>query len=296
MAEHELQTAVAKLIDDGNLYDSVNGKEEVDRSLAAITAPEMIPSFPIDYLIRKKCLQAAKNVLPSLVDVEVISTKSKSIALDKKELLYPDFLLCNRLSASIIVVELKVGNQTPRQTITETMAYAHEVRNHLPFLSSYELQFVIISEEYSTLLDHSIASLITWESHQILCLRAMRSGETIDLSIHIPDCWTALGQSGLPSEALSTFTLYLYPKDDDSGEVPWEILRTALSLIVRAGDRSNEHGFIFLWKNLWQGDGGQCLWNFTVGLLNPYAFFPSAVSDGFADPTRSILAQYSTLR
>lgn len=56
MTEAELQTAIGELIASGQLYNAISDKEDLERSLSALDSKEVIPCFPIDYLIRKRCL------------------------------------------------------------------------------------------------------------------------------------------------------------------------------------------------------------------------------------------------
>jgi hypothetical protein len=79
----------------------------------------------------------------------------------------------NEARAQVIIVELKKSKQTERQAMTELLAYEHEVKNYFPFLSNLDLCFVLVSTEYSPLLEHSVAALTTWESKQILCLNPL---------------------------------------------------------------------------------------------------------------------------
>jgi len=70
------------------------------------------------------------------------------------------------------VFELKTSGRTAREAITELLAHDHEVRTHLPFLSNDELCLVVVSIDFPTLLDHSIAALITWQRRSILRLNS----------------------------------------------------------------------------------------------------------------------------
>jgi hypothetical protein len=74
-------------------------------------------------------------------------------------MLFPDLVLVSDEDNKIIIVEIKRSNQTAREALTELLAYDHEVKNLLPFLSNFEVLFCIISTDYSTLLCLIIRSL-----------------------------------------------------------------------------------------------------------------------------------------
>ena len=179
-----------------------------------------------------------------------------------------------------------------RETLTEMLAYDHEVRNCLPFLSNFEILFCIVSTEYSTLLNHSITGLVTWESKQILCLSVKESEEDLEIEIYIPPSWTSLGIRDLPSTAISTLKIILYKRSEDvfSPDAESAVLY-ASSLIAKDGDRNNSHGFVLVWRD--------CLsleylseYHLTIGFINPYSLLPFAQNLGTIDVSQSPLGQY----
>jgi hypothetical protein len=208
-------------------------------------------------------------------------------------MLFPDLVLVSDEDNKIIIVEIKRSNQTAREALTELLAYDHEVKNLLPFLSNFEVLFCIISTDYSTLLDHSITGLTTWESKQVLCLQVSAREEIdLQLSIHIPKAWTSFGNSELPYTAISTSNITLMKRNKESLNIEC-IASYAASLIAREGDRNNSHGFVFLWQDCWNlADLGDDAYYLTVGFMNPYAFAPMLQKSEVAGLSKTPLGQY----
>ena len=125
-----------------------------------------IPYFSIDYLIKQKVAKSAKYVYDLLDDVDLVIA-NKNISLEKSERLYPDLLLFSPDTSTFFIVEIKRGDKTERETITEILAYEHELKNLFPYLSSFEVCFVIIASDYNTLLSHSIYSLSIWQNKNV---------------------------------------------------------------------------------------------------------------------------------
>lgn len=295
MLESELQAHIEHLVDDDSLLDAISAKERADSSMYSHENEAFLPTFPIDFLMRRNALFAAQHVLDRLHVLQPVSTSTSSISLDRSERLFPDLLLCNPERSVLILMELKRSGQTARETITELLAYEHEVRNHLPFLSNLDICHVIVSTEYTPLLDHSIAGLVTWESKQILCLEVSETAGDFALQVHIPSSWTSIGQRPLPADSISTAVLCLYEEDENQGNDERNLLltaNTAVDLIAREADRANSHGFIMLWEDSWYGGMSQTRFNLTIGVVNPYSFVPAAVEAGFLSPSQSPLTDF----
>lgn len=292
MTEAELQAKIEEIVDGEGLLAFISDADQLDPILQGMAQPDYLPAFPLDYLIRYRSAQAAQHVLDILDSCKKISTKSGNIALDSKEGLYPDLLLHSDETGKIVIVELKRSDSASRQAVTELTAYEHEVRNHLPFASTYDICQVVISTEFPTLLSHSLATMITWGGRQVLCLLAVVSGDQVRLRVHLPNCWTPLGQGRLPANALVSQTLCLYPGDapvDD--EVALKLALTAANLISHEGHRSGSHGFLFIWEDLWEGLLSDCRWHITIVTVNPYAFLPDAVESGLLNAEHSAIAE-----
>ncbi|MBW4519542.1 MAG: hypothetical protein KME16_07555 [Scytolyngbya sp. HA4215-MV1] len=296
MKESQIQSILENLIQEEKLFSHIKNVDSIEKLYESLHDEDSLPSFSIDYFSRKKLISAAKHVVSSLESVQVITTASKNISINRKEKLFPDLVLLNQEEGKIIILEIKRSIKTVRETLTEMLAYDHEIRNFLPFLSNFEILFCIVSTEYSTLLNHSITGLTTWESKQILCLYVEESEEEeLQIEIYIPPAWTSLGISNLPSTAISTLNIILYRHSDDEVSPNAEAaVFYASSLIAKDGDRNNSHGFVLVWRDCWNLEDltGSAEYHLTVGFINPYVFLPFAHSLGVIDASQSPLGQY----
>ena len=98
--------------------------------------------------------------------------------------------------------------------MTELLAYGQEIRNILPFISDFDISYIIISTEFNTLLDHSISSQILSSESKILCLKVTENNEQVNFDVHFPKSWSNIGQNGLPASAFMSYTLCLKKKED----------------------------------------------------------------------------------
>lgn len=188
MKEEILQQKIVEVVKANQFLEFIINKENVDVALRADTDDQFIPDFSIDSLIRRRYSESAKRVLSCLYDYELISGETiKNISLKKGELLYPDLIIFNRTLKQIILVENKTKAQTEREALTELLGYTNEIRNHLPFISNFDIHYILISSDFNTLLDHSIASQLLSSSINFLCLKPVISlNEIINLDVHFP--------------------------------------------------------------------------------------------------------------
>lgn len=297
MKESQIKSISENLIQEKRLFSHIKNVDSIEKLYESLHDEDFLPSFSIDYFSRKKLISAAKHVVSSLESVQIITTASKNISIDRKEKLFPDPLLLNQEEGKLIVLEIKRSIKTVRETLTEMLTYDHEIRKFLPFLSNFEILFCIVSTEYSTLLNHSITGLTTWESKQILCLYVEESEEEeeLQIEIYIPPAWTSLGISNLPSTAISTLNIVLYKYSDDevSPNAESAVFYTS-SLIAKDGDRNNSHGFVLVWRDCWNLEDltGSAEYHLTVGFINPYVFLPFAHNLRVIDAFQSPLGQY----
>lgn len=296
MKESQIQSILETLIKEDKFYDRINNIDQIQERYESWYKEDYIPSFSIDYLCTRKLLSAANNVLSGLESVEIITTASQNISVDRQERLFPDLILVNHDKAKIIIVELKRSKKTARETLTEMLAYEHEVRNFLPFFSNFEILFCILSTEYPNLLNHSITNLTTWESKQILCLKVQESeDDELSFEVYLPSAWFSLNTNGFPPNAISTFKIILYKhsKDKISPDAKAAVSYAA-SLIAKEGDRNNSHGFVLIWRDCWNLEDvtGAVEYQLLIGLINPYAFLPFAQSLGVIDASQSPFGEY----
>ncbi|HTU44980.1 MAG TPA: hypothetical protein VMF91_07955 [Bryobacteraceae bacterium] len=293
MTEDEIQQALELALVQSDWHKKIAGQEKLATVAAMQSHKFFLPSFPIDYLVRKRLVSAAAHVLTRLNTATVASTSKSNVSLTAPSAtFYPDLVLVDEERAQVIIVELKKSKQTERQALTELLAYEHEIRNYVPFLSNLELSFVLVSTEFSPLLEHSIAALTTWESKQILCLKA-ETTSGLTLSIHLPEPWAAIGQHALPDNAIPTLTLRLDSSDNEAdSDLLLKLLEPAIQLIAREGDRVRSHGFAMLWLDSWAGRVTASRFCITLGFLNPYVFFPDAIKSGVLATPKTAFGEF----
>lgn len=295
MQERQIQQILENLIKEENFFSAITGVDQVEKLYNSFYDSDSLPSFSIDYFSRKKTITSAKNVLHSLKYAQLVTTASNNISLDRQEKLFPDLLLYDEEKNKLIILEIKRSNKTARETLTEMLAYEYEVKNLLPFLSNLEILYCIVSTDYSSLLNHSIAGLTTWESKQILCLKLNTDKEKIKLGVHFPSAWTSLGITNFPANAISTLQVILYNREDNHLLDAESAVFYAANLMTKEGDRNNSHGFVLVWRDCWENwedVAGAAKFHLTVGFLNPYVFLPFAQSLGIVDASQSLLGQY----
>ena len=240
-----------------------------------------IPYFSIDYLIKQKVAKSAKYVYDLLDDVDLVIA-NKNISLEKSEGLYPDLLLFSPDTSTFFIVEIKRGNKTERETITELLAYEHELKNLFPYLSSFEVCFVIIASDYNTLLSHSIYSLSIWQNKNVLPIKIdgieSENYEDWNLSLHLPQAWSLLSQESFNAENIFTVNLVLEDKDAYNGkgvdvknkDDNLEILYRGMELIVKDAERNGVNGFVLLNRLTSSPLANWCI---TIGVINPFKFY-----------------------
>ncbi len=242
----------------------------------------------MDYLCRLRVTEAADFVLTRLTELEIVTDNRRSLVLSSGPSMYADLLCCNPEYATWVIFELKVGKQTPREAITELLAYEQEVLNHCPFLSHDDLVFVMIGTEFGVTIDHALSSLMTWSNRRVLCLKAISEPEGVSLHVHLPQAWSPIGQGILPAEAVSTADLCLHPSEDLTREHLDAIASTTMELITREADRRGCHGFVMLWEDAMHPEVTDCPLVITAGIINPYAFLSVAIDNGILPDIESL--------
>lgn len=291
MEESLLQKNLIKKIKDKTFLESIENVQGLEDAIKIDHDPNTIPEFSIDYLLKRKYSKSAKDVLSTLTCYEIITgDEIKNISLNKTERLFPDCLLFNHETNEIIVIENKISKQTERETLTELLAYGQEIRNILPFISDFDISYIIISTEFNTLLDHSISSQILSSESKILCLKVTENNEQVNFDVHFPKSWSNIGQNGLPASAFMSYTLCLKKKEDIDISYT-EIVQHATDLINFDANQNKCSGFCVAWEN-----GIEDLSDFEYGIsiysINQFAFIPNAVELGCEINTNSKLAEY----
>lgn len=288
--ERELQKRILKLVSDDGLSDAIEGQEVVLELVAQRSKDNVFPIFSIDHLVRMSCAEAAKHGLEALSNL-VLLTDDLNVSVTAGEALRPDIVCYNPEGETLVLIELKKSTQAGRQALTELFAYEQELKNQLPFLADYETVFVLISTEWSTLMDHSAASAVTWSGRQLLCLDAQVKGKTVTLKPRLPAAWHITGSSSFPPNSLPCVTLCLYDYEP-SAKAPDGVdmrLLSALSLMAREGDRIGGHGFALLWRD--HLSISQASYNITVCSIAPFEFYKAMRRRGIISPDQSELIE-----
>lgn len=274
-----------QLIEKEELLESIQGQEAITSLTDAVDQEYFLPSFGIDYISRRASAEAADHVLSRLGLLEIISINT-SISLTTGEVLRPDILCFNPETKTLVVFEVKRASETERQTVTELAGYEQELRNMLPFLGNFDVCFVVVAADWSTLLVHAVGSMNAWSGKQYLALKLTNDESGFGLLAHLPEAWHLTGSTNLPVEALPSIDLYLAYKgiddlESEQGDIdsvegnedderwPPRIVLTAMDVIAREGDRAGSHGFMMLSRDV--NGFGRGRWCITLTAIDPYA-------------------------
>lgn len=290
--EQLVQDWLESVIAEDKLSDVIVGADKVRKSLMSSKSPEFKPAFPIDYLTRLGNLRAAEHVLGELHTLELVSKNNRSISREKGECLFVDLLYCARETSRFVLFEIKNQDGSAREAITEIMAYEHEALNHTPFSSANDVMMVIVSRDFSTLLDHAVTGLNSWSRRRVLCLRFDDSEVEPRLIVHIPIAWSAVGQKGLTADGIVTATLSFTPVSNLDEDDIYAVCSTAANLMVREAERSGGSGFAMVAYNHLYPGMADSPYLILAGVVNPFSFLERAQSEGFLKNSRSPISDY----
>ncbi|QNY26235.1 hypothetical protein IC763_11935 [Acinetobacter seifertii] len=264
-------------IRNGNLYEIIKNKEEAI-SLANTNNFNFVPNFSFDYLSRKRNIQASNNVLDTLKLLEIISV-DLSVSLIKGEILRPDLVCYNPEKRVFVIFEIKRDKLTERQALTEIYAYEQEIRNIIPFIGNSEIQTVIISKDWDTLLEHAVSNYNAWSNKNCLALTISEITPKInfELSLKIANSWFIRGISELPIESYQTLDLNIKGDFEDNNYLPLKIA-TFVNIIIKYCDRNDIHGFLMVWKDHSPLNKGN--WVITFCSVDPLAIFNFCNTNG----------------
>lgn len=274
-SEKHLQDLMVKAIEEDRLADLVVDSAKL-RELADESGEAYFPVLAIDHLSRASSIRQGALALESLQHLELL-VGDRNVSLTRGETLRPDIVCYNAATESLVLFELKKEGQTGRQALTELLAYEQEIKNQLPFLGSCDVNFVLVSPEWTTLMDHAAVSAATWSGKRILCLEAGLTDDRLTLRTRLPTAWKVTGSVLFPPESVSAVTLSLYGAEDQGGEIDHRLV-TALSIMAREGDRSGSSGFAVLWRDHWAGS--QARYAITLCGVSPFAFYAACRQSG----------------
>lgn len=288
-SEAELQKLLVDAVKNGELRDLVTDSARlVELAADDDSDAAFMPILSIDHITRRACIRHGALALRSLDFLELL-TADKNVSISKGEALRPDIVCYNPGRESLALFELKKEGQTARQALTELLAYEQEIKNQLPFLGSCDVTFVLVSPEWTTLMDHAAASAATWSGKRILCLEAGVEGGKLSLRTRIPSAWKITGSALFPQDSISAVTLSLNDIFDDGKNVDHRLI-TAMQVMAREGDRSGSNGFAILWRDHW--GHSQAKFAITLCGISPFAFYKACRQSGFiADGDGSLAAQ-----
>lgn len=210
MKEKELQNKVIADIENNTFSEKI-------RNLHLNNINENNDCFGIHKIVTDLHKSSVDTIIESLQnqDFDIINGKEiKNIAIGNDRL-YTDVLIKGIENQKYYIIELKVNKDTGRETVTELMAYRHEIKNHLPFISDGDVTLIIISLEYSSLLKHAVSSLLL-DNIPVLCLKPIMLNEEI-VSYNIEDflAWTDIEIKRISKKMFEGFSLYLFSKDSE---------------------------------------------------------------------------------
>ncbi len=78
------------------------------------------------------------------------------------------FICISASTNAVCLIKPKKSMLTAHRAITELLGYKHEIKNHLPLLAIQDLNWVLISSEWSTLLGHGAASARIWSRNMMI--------------------------------------------------------------------------------------------------------------------------------
>lgn len=282
MNEKELQSQIVHKLQTKTFWNLIRNKEVIDDILSVHFSEETLPYLSIDYLLKLNYYKGCKIVLDGLTDqesdnqLEILNGESiQNISMKKEELLYPDLLLYNRSNGKYIIGELKRSKSTERQAITELLGYELEIKNHLPLVSNADILLLLISFDYSALLQHSIETLIL-DHKSIMCLvPVIKNGQFECFDIFYPDCWTNTNCPILQDQAFQGLTYSISCKEHENltEEDLLKLTLASAEYIKGHVETYYHHGFSVIWV---PNDPYLKKVFITVFLINPYYIFYSS--------------------
>ncbi|NEW58677.1 hypothetical protein GV794_23985 [Nocardia cyriacigeorgica] len=278
MLERELQDFVEDLISRGSLIELITGWDDV-KAIAADQRHRGEHLLILDDLVLHRAAESALVVKDRIGELVPVANSRSSISLDRSQALFTDLLYVSPRTGTVVVFELKRSRSVARETATELLAYEQELRNHLHFAARTDICFVVVSTDYSPLLDHSLLSLAAWHGLRILCLKV---GSDKQLQVHLPEAWTSLGQALIPAQHIDTTTLTFTPHDPEMApERIGTLMNGAMEIVARDAERNGATGFGILWEDARYPFESPRPFGLTVARVNPAGFITDTRAEKF---------------
>lgn len=276
ISEREIQIKLEKSIRDGKFHELI-----ISDNLAKLNETsyrqKLLPDFSIDYYIREKFIQNQFSCLKYFNDLEIIST-DENVSISPSEILRPDIICINNKHQKVVIFELKKSTQTERQALTELLAYKHEVKNTIPFLSDSDIIFVLIATEWNTLLRHASINSIIWDKSYLSCLHL--NTENFSLSPIITEAWHLTGSASFPSNGV-IFKEILFKATTEHLYLQIENFTHEISTSFEGAKIT---GFSII-SEVKEDEEYIC----TIGLLNPLSFVTHMNENSMVDGDKSPL-------
>ncbi len=203
-----------------------------------------------------KILDSYSKCLENLHSLCVLS-KDENISLDLKVSLKPDLLCYSHENQSFTFIELKALPNATREAGTELSAYSAALKSYIPFLSDGDINNVIISQDWPTLLTHCIYHDIIWNNKIILCLEPISTPVGIRLRCVDPSVISKGDDFHKFSDKhFSGYQICLYDKqlqtDHSHISEMWKfenLMKCGMAAMASRGEQLNSSGFAILWKD-----------------------------------------------
>ena len=235
--EEEMQQWLEKKLESNSLLELIDNFEDFNegKNYKNIESQHLHKSF-------EYCLEN--------LGVTDVVFANKNISKEKGEGLKPDLILYSEETEALIVIELKNIKGPTRQAGTELIAYNCELRTYFPLLSNNDLIYIIVSNDWPTLLKHYIYHDVVWSNKKILCLEPFDKKGEICLRIIDLDNFIRVGSIEEISK-ISAYQLCLYesPKFKEDHEIIVPLMKASLLEMAKYGNSIQAHGFSFLWKD-----------------------------------------------
>ncbi|MCD7907659.1 MAG: hypothetical protein LUH04_08265 [Clostridium sp.] len=259
------------------MISSIGGQQQLEHALKADAHEEHTPGYEIDFHLQTSYNRRARRVLDTLSGATLITGADiQNISLqpdtsDTRERLYPDILLGNKDNSSFVLIEIKKDSQSEREAITELMAYALEIKNHLPQIADSDIHLILLSTTFNTLLTHSFCSLLLGTRFSLLALKATSDRDTLNLHIHFPESWTDIWQKELPPHALSSINILAYESEKGKAvEDPHQLRYILQDLAASEGNKNQSNGCLLIWENV--SPSRKEVFGVTIYQINPFVF------------------------
>lgn len=241
MEERKLQKMVLEDIQKSVFCKKIHCTQKVDSINKS--------GFIINNILKRKYEEYTSDIIKALESDIIIISDTKNINMVNGRL-YPDILTFGS-DQKFYLFELKVGEKTERETVTELMAYRQEIRNHLPLLGKNEICFIIISDEYSVLLRHAVMSLV-YENIPITCLKPIYDNKQNEINqyqvVNIVD-WTELNIE-ITKQLFEGYSILWYSKNNkekiDLAKFTSERL-FAVDYLKNEAVKNGQNGFAYVW-------------------------------------------------